>query len=96
VIDPKPCIACGKPCERGDLHNACAGVVELMLKSPRPGDAEYLAACAMVTRRRWLDGSGGEHRFADDAPNPAFVPGHTLYVGPDVIARVRAEAGAGR
>lgn len=47
-------------------------------------------------RRRWLDGSGGEQRFADDAPNPAFVPGHTLYVGPDVVARVRAEMGAGR
>lgn len=96
MIDPKPCIACDKDCERGDLHNACAGVVEVMLKAPRPGDAEYLAACARSTRRFWLDGSGGEQRFADDAPNPAFVPGHTLYVGPDVIARVRAEMGAGR
>ena len=92
----RPCIACDKPCERGDLHNACAGVVEVMLKAPRQGDAEYIAACARVTRRRWLDGSGGDQRFGDGTPKSAFVPGHTLYVGPDVIARVRAEMGAGR
>lgn len=91
MIDPKLCIVCDKDCERGDLHNACAAVVEVMLRTPRPGDAEYIAACAQSSRRRWLDGSGGEQRFDDGTLNPAFVAGHTMYVGPDVIARVRAE-----
>ena len=89
--EPNPCIACDKDCERGDFHNGCAAIVSLMLTAPRAGDAEYIAACAQTSRRRWLDGSGGEQRFEDGTLNPAFVPGHTLYVGPDVIARVRAD-----
>ena len=91
MTEPQPCIVCDKDCERSDLHNSCAAMVELMLRAPRSGDAEYIAACAQVSRRRWLDGSGGEQHFEDGTLNPAFVAGHTMYVGPDVIARVRAE-----
>jgi hypothetical protein len=91
VTDPKPCIVCDKLCDYGDLHSGCGAIVELMISDPRPGDAEYLAACARVSRRRWLDGDGGEQRFADDTLNPAFVAGHTLYVGPAVVDRVRSE-----
>lgn len=91
MTDPKPCIACDKDCERGDLHNGCGAMVEVMLTTPRAGDAEYLEACALTTRRKWLDGSGGEPYLADGTKNPAFVPGHTLYAGPEVVARVRAD-----
>jgi hypothetical protein len=56
---------------------------------------DHFAACPpgldVEGRRRWLDGDGGEQRFADDTLNPAFVAGHTLYVGPAVVDRVRSE-----
>lgn len=87
----RACIVCDKDCAHGDLHNACAAVVECMIATPRAGDDAFIHAATRAGRRRWLDGSGGEPMIADGVPNPAFVPGHTMYVGLDVVARVRAE-----
>lgn len=91
MTESRPCVVCDKDCDRGDLHNGCAAVVERMLCEPMPGDAAFIAGCNATTRRRWLDGSGGERRMADGTINPAFVPGHTMFVDDRILARVRGE-----
>lgn len=89
--EEKPCIVCDDPCVGGDLHNGCAAVVERMICEPMAGDAAFIAGCNATSRRRWLDGNGGEQRMADDTLNPAFVPGHTMFVDNGILARVRGE-----
>lgn len=89
--ESKPCVVCDGPCVGDDLHNACAAVVERMIREPWDGDAAFIAGCNATPRRRWLDGSGGEQHMADGTPNPAFVPGHLMFVDDGILARIRGE-----